>query len=444
MRFLTAVFISMLILSLAFASDNDGTIEGAVSSSNAESAQPNPNLSTDDVFVLTPFESVSISAASTWQDNRHRAYYNTSTNNINGFLLFDCSGIPDDALVLTMSLRCYLENAFGSPSSNPVVDIYWSDDDNWTRNSVAPGQLSLNDLLVDNIPFSTYVYSYDFTPNIFAHDWSIDFADNQICLGFKNDVTYYSYVYFYGAYGSPVGPAPELTIQTYDGVPSNISFLATPVNPPIIIPVGGGYFDMEVGAANNDPVAATFHVWSMVTMPDSSVRGPIIANVITIQPGATVTKTVTQYVPGSAPPGTYTYTVNIGVYPDVIWDYNSFQFVMSGIDDNVTGDFEVRPVSQWEAHGLTEQPEAISLSISASPNPFNPQAYLSYYIDTPQHVSVVIYDIQGREAAKLADGWLDSGMHEVMFDGSQLPSGIYFAKLQTANEAAVCKLILLK
>jgi hypothetical protein len=47
-----------------------------------------------------------------------------------------------------------------------------------------------------------------------AHDWSIDLADNQLCLGFTNDVNYYSYVYFIGAYGDPPGPPPELTITT--------------------------------------------------------------------------------------------------------------------------------------------------------------------------------------------------------------------------------------
>ena len=57
--------------------------------------------------------------------------------------------------------------------------------------------------------------TYDFVLDATAHDWAGDLADDQICLGFTNDVDHYSYVYFFGAGGSPQGPPPELTI-VYD------------------------------------------------------------------------------------------------------------------------------------------------------------------------------------------------------------------------------------
>jgi len=208
---LMSLFVSLVALPAALAVD--GTIEGAAA--NSGSGESGTVSFSEGNYTITPFESVSIDSSSTWQDNRHRAYWNG--RNVNGFLLFDVTQIPDTETITKMTLRCYLENAFGSPSSNPVVDVYYSADDGWTRTSVTGGSLSLDTLLADNIPFTTYITSYDFELNVAAHDWSTDLADNQICIGFTNDVSYYSYVYFFGAYGSPTGPPPELIIETGPG-----------------------------------------------------------------------------------------------------------------------------------------------------------------------------------------------------------------------------------
>jgi hypothetical protein len=164
-----------------------------------------------------------MNATTVWQDNRHRAYWSSSLFNVDGFLLFDVSGVPDTETVVALTLRCYLEDAFGSPFSNPVVDIYYSADDGWDRASVASGELSLDVLLADDIPFSGYVPYYDFELDVDAHDWSVDLLDDQICIGCRNDVSYYSYVYFFGAYGEPVGPPPELTIVTSPSTPAGES-----------------------------------------------------------------------------------------------------------------------------------------------------------------------------------------------------------------------------
>lgn len=192
----------------------DGTMEGAQSGTgNGQSDAGTVEFALGS-FLITPFESVSLNESSTWQDNRLRAYWSSGLSNVNGFLLFDVSDIPDSDEIISMTLRCYLENAFGSPANNPVVDVYYSGDDGWTRGTVVGGQLSLDLLLADDVPFGAYTPSYDFVLDVDAHDWSTDLADNQICIGLKNDVSYYSYVYFFGAYGEPSGPPPELSIET--------------------------------------------------------------------------------------------------------------------------------------------------------------------------------------------------------------------------------------
>ncbi|MBK6910875.1 MAG: T9SS type A sorting domain-containing protein [bacterium] len=80
----------------------------------------------------------------------------------------------------------------------------------------------------------------------------------------------------------------------------------------------------------------------------------------------------------------------------------------------------------------------------AMPNPFNPTTTLQFTLAAAMDVSLIIYDILGREVATLADGRYLPGTHSVNFDGSNLASGIYFAQFRSANTVKVQKLMLLK
>ncbi len=60
------------------------------------------------------------------------------------------------------------------------------------------------------------------------------------------------------------------------------------------------------------------------------------------------------------------------------------------------------------------------------------------------NVKLVIYDILGKEIQILVNEQLQPGTYEVTFDGSNLPSGIYFYKLTSGNFTATKKLVLLK
>jgi hypothetical protein len=142
---------------------------------------------------------------------------------VNGCLLFDVSAIPNSAVITGMSLLCYLENNFGSPRDNPVVDVYYSGDDGWTRASVGAGSLSLDVLLLGGVLFTNYIPTYDFVLDHTAHDWSGDLLDDRICIGFNNPNSHYSYVYFFGAGGTPTGPPPELTIDFEEATPVEAS-----------------------------------------------------------------------------------------------------------------------------------------------------------------------------------------------------------------------------
>ena len=78
------------------------------------------------------------------------------------------------------------------------------------------------------------------------------------------------------------------------------------------------------------------------------------------------------------------------------------------------------------------------------PNPFNPVTTLNYYLPEAGEVLLTIYDIQGREAARLVDGHLSSGEHTVDWNAADFASGIYFARLDNGKVQITQKLLLIK
>jgi hypothetical protein len=73
-------------------------------------------------------------------------------------------------------------------------------------------------------------------------------------------------------------------------------------------------------------------------------------------------------------------------------------------------------------------PEAFALGQNY-PNPFNPSTVLQYSMPERSNVSLVVLDPLGREVATLVDHIIDSGVHEVTFEASGLPSGTYYARI---------------
>ena len=83
------------------------------------------------------------------------------------------------------------------------------------------------------------------------------------------------------------------------------------------------------------------------------------------------------------------------------------------------------------------------------PNPFNPSATIEY--DLPDHsdVSLVIYDIAGREVQTLISKSQSQGSYVVSWDGAtqsgkRVAGGMYFARLQAGEYSSVVKMVYLK
>ena len=88
-------------------------------------------------------------------------------------------------------------------------------------------------------------------------------------------------------------------------------------------------------------------------------------------------------------------------------------------------------------------PAAFKLE-SNYPNPFNPTTNIEYRLPSSEFVTLKIYDVLGNEVAVLIHEEKPAGSYKVKFDGSNLPSGVYFYRLRAGKYSDTKKLILMK
>ena len=78
------------------------------------------------------------------------------------------------------------------------------------------------------------------------------------------------------------------------------------------------------------------------------------------------------------------------------------------------------------------------------PNPFNSSTTISYKLQAASYVELKVYDVRGREVWSAVSSWQLAGEHRVVWDAGGLPSGVYFARLQTNGSTQTQKILLLK
>ena len=78
------------------------------------------------------------------------------------------------------------------------------------------------------------------------------------------------------------------------------------------------------------------------------------------------------------------------------------------------------------------------------PNPFNPYTTIDYSLSGSTKVNLKIFDVTGREVEEVLNEYQGAGTHQVIFDASGLPSGVYVYKLQAGNQVEQRKMTLVK
>lgn len=250
-----------------------------------------------------------------------------------------------------------------------------------------------------------------------------------------------------------------LTTDVLPALPTALTVALVPEDEPVVVGAEGGPVTFTVTLTNPSSEARTFEAWSEAMLPSGALYGPLVGPVaVRLGPGATVTRTLTQRVPANAPPGTYTYTANVGAYPSAIEASDGFPITKEGaalrpeaiaaFNDSVPGwdvayaesGVLVAAGDRWtagvhEAPALTASglPEAFSL-LPASPNPSAAAFVVPLALPEPAAVRVEAFDLLGRRVATLADGRMEAGTHPFVLDGARLAAGVYVVRAAVAPE----------
>jgi hypothetical protein len=140
-----------------------------------------------------------------------------------------------------------------------------------------------------------------------------------------------------------------------------------------------------------------------------------------------------------------------GKYPFAggpIFGNNKFLVVATRVDTNFTSGDIYGKFIQLSTTGINEDGANLTakdFSLSQNyPNPFNPSTVISYRVAHLGNVTVKVFDMLGREIATLVNEVKAAGSYTVTFNAINLPSGVYFYRLQAGSFTETKKLVLLR
>lgn len=85
-----------------------------------------------------------------------------------------------------------------------------------------------------------------------------------------------------------------------------------------------------------------------------------------------------------------------------------------------------------------------SMNLANYPNPFNPRTTITYSIEKAGQVSLIIYNVMGRQVAELVNGRRQAGEYSITWNAATMPTGVYVAVLSAGTNSVTKKILLLK
>ena len=105
-------------------------------------------------------------------------------------------------------------------------------------------------------------------------------------------------------------------------------------------------------------------------------------------------------------------------------------------------------LSKWRKWPVgAPQPGSISnngLGLRNQPNPFSKSTVISWQQVTDDQVKIKVFDFMGKEVIALIDAHMTSGEHQVTFNATVLPAGVYYYQLQVNANVETKKMIVYK
>jgi plastocyanin len=205
--------------------------------------------------------------------------------------------------------------------------------------------------------------------------------------------------------------------------------------------LGKGFSLMLLAAALAGPVSATQH---SVTVQNFSFSPASI----TISHGDTVVWNCTSGFHNVHHVGNPSRFGNTAA--SAPWTY---QFAFSNVGDSVFHyECEIHP-SQMQGTvtvqplAAPERPMRPSSAFPLSqnyPNPFNPVTHVRFDLAHDGAVTLDVFNLLGQQVAELVNAPLTAGSHDVSFDASALPAGVYIYRLAADGQTVQRKMMLLK
>ncbi len=138
----------------------------------------------------------------------------------------------------------------------------------------------------------------------------------------------------------------------------------------------------------------------------------------------------------------YTQEMLISTNIPIYWTVTAFDFQDSTIAENAPFEFElIAPYSTESFDNLI--PENYCLYPNY-PNPFNPMTQIKYGLPEESHVTITLYDINGRQIRTLVEKTQAAGYYTLQWNASDFGSGIYFYQISAGNFQQVRKCVLVK
>jgi len=126
------------------------------------------------------------------------------------------------------------------------------------------------------------------------------------------------------------------------------------------------------------------------------------------------------------------------------WDYLNQTLHVSVIEGEDT------PVTVYlqRTNAVSSDDESLSAQnafiLNNYPNPFNPSTTISWQMPEEGQVEVSIFNIKGQKVKTLCNQRLARGQHQIVWDGREYASGVYFVRLQAGNQTLMRKILMMK
>jgi hypothetical protein len=237
----------------------------------------------------------------------------------------------------------------------------------------------------------------------------------------------------------------QFSIVQHDALSFNVSLTPTTETE---IPASGGTVSYQLHFQNyQDIFRSGVQFWSTAITPDETEIGPLFMANFTMIPFMDVAPILTVTVPGNIQAGEYEYIGHVGLYPN--FDVVNDSFIFTKLPGILLGE------NEWKHSELTFESDEFSCELElipsklalhpAYPNPFNPTTSISVSLPVMSELKVAVFDVLGREVARLAEGRYSAGTHPLTFDGSKLASGVYFVQIEVSGHGIeIQKITLLK